>query len=70
VAVGTVRDRGAVSNWVSLLFGALCATLRRRQALVLEHRLLRQPRAAALRARNRWGCTGAGPLADPAARLV
>jgi putative transposase len=42
-----------VSNWVSLLFGALRATLRRRQALVLENLLLRQQLAVALRARPR-----------------
>jgi hypothetical protein len=42
-----------VFDWVSLLIGVLRATLRGRHALALEHLLLRQQLAVALRARPR-----------------
>jgi transposase InsO family protein len=42
-----------VFDWVPLLLGVLRASLRRRQALVLENLLLRQQLAVALRARPR-----------------
>ncbi len=45
-----MRDHGAMLHWVLLLIGALHATFRRRHALVLEHRLLRQQLTVALRA--------------------
>ena len=53
MAVGAARHHGAVSDWISLLVGALRATLRRRQALVHENLLLRQQLAVASRARPR-----------------
>jgi putative transposase len=53
VAVGSIRDHGAVLDWVSLLVGALRAVFRRHRALVLENLLLRQQLAVALRTRQR-----------------
>jgi hypothetical protein len=48
-----VRHHGGVSDRMALLFGAVRAALRGRQALVLENLLLRQQLAVALRSRPR-----------------
>lgn len=48
-----MRDHGAVSDWVSLLVGALRAVFRRHRGLVLENVLLRQQLAVALRTTRR-----------------
>ena len=48
-----MRHHGGVSDRMALLFGAVRAALRGRQALVLENLLLRQQLAVALRSRPR-----------------